>query len=91
VAFVSGDIVDFVEKLKNTDGKGIWIVGGGDLIAPLVKANAVDEYIITIAPAIIGTGIPLFKRQLADVGLVLESVRRFGQFVELHYIRKPMS
>ncbi len=89
VEFVSCDIIDFISRLKSGNGGGIWIVGGGNLIAPLVQENAVDEYIITIAPKIIGSGIPLFRRQFVEVGLELKSVRRFGQFVELHYVKKP--
>ena len=89
VAFVSGDVVAFVNALKASEGKSIWIVGGGELIAPLVQANAIDEYIITLAPVLIGSGIPLFKRRPSEVGLVLGGVRRFGQFVELHYMKKP--
>ena len=89
VEFVSCDIVDFVKRLKSEDGSGIWIVGGGDLIAPLVQENAVDEYIITVAPVIIGSGIPLFRKQTLNVELELKGMRRSGQFAELHYLRKP--
>ena len=72
---------------EGDNGSGIWIVGGGDLIGPLVRENAVDEYIINIAPTIIGSGIPLFRRQSGEVGLELKSVRRFGHFAELHYVK----
>lgn len=88
VEFVSSDVVDFVRSLKTEAGSGIWIVGGGELIAPLVREHVVDAYIITIAPAIIGSGIPLFKPQSAEVNLELKGVRRFGQFVELHYTNR---
>ncbi|MDW7663072.1 MAG: dihydrofolate reductase, partial [Bacillota bacterium] len=45
-------------------------------------------FIITIAPTIIGTGIPLFKKQNIELELELKSVRRFNQFAELHYVRR---
>ena len=44
-----------------------------------------------MAPVIIGSGIPLFKQQSVEVELALQGVRRFGQFVELHYRQKPAS
>ena len=43
VEFVSGDVASFVRTLKTGQGSGIWIVGGGDLIAPLVREHIVDE------------------------------------------------
>lgn len=88
VEFVSNDIVEFINRLKDTDGKNVWIVGGGELLSYIVKENLVDEFIITIAPTIIGTGIPLFKKHNIEIELELKSIRRFNQFAELHYIRK---
>ncbi|MDZ5471473.1 dihydrofolate reductase family protein [Bacillus sp. 31A1R] len=61
VKFVNGDIPTFTNDLKNEEGQNIWIVGGGDLLHTFFKENLVDELIITIAPKIIGDGIPLFK------------------------------
>ncbi len=61
VKFVNGDIVNFTNTLKKEEGKNIWIVGGGDLLHTFLKEKLVDELILTIAPTIIGEGIPLFK------------------------------
>ncbi|MCD4714815.1 MAG: dihydrofolate reductase family protein [Clostridiales bacterium] len=90
VEFVDGDIVELINSLKRVEGKNIWIVGGGDLLAYFFKENLVDELIITIAPTIIGTGIPLFKKQNIELELELKSVRRFNQFAELHYVKKEI-
>jgi len=48
----------------------------------------VDEFIINIAPTIIGTGIPLFSKQNVEIELELKSIRRFNQFAELHYVKR---
>lgn len=88
VEFVNDDIVEFIDVLQNTDGKNIWVVGGGDLLYYFVKENLVDEFIINIAPTIIGTGIPLFWKQNIEIELELINIRRFNQFAELHYRRK---
>ena len=85
VKFISGDITNFVNNLKNQDGNNIWIVGGGELLHSLIQENVVDEFIITIAPTIIGSGIPLFKEGNHQLELSLKGTKTFNQFVELHY------
>jgi dihydrofolate reductase len=88
VDFLDCDIVNFLKEIKQEDGEHIWLVGGGELIHHVLKANLVDEFIITVAPQIIGAGIPLFKKSDVEIELQLTNVRRFNQFVELHYMRK---
>ena len=85
VKFISGDINNFVNNLKNQDGNNIWIVGGGELLHSLIQENVVDEFIITVAPTLIGSGIPLFKEGNHQVELSLKGTKTFNQFVELHY------
>lgn len=85
VTFVNEDIPQFTKNLKNKNGKAIWLVGGGNLLDTFMKENLVDEIIITIAPVLIGSGIPLFKNYHFQTSLLLKSVNRFNQFVELHY------
>lgn len=85
VKFVQGDIVSFTNNLKEQKGKNIWIVGGGELLYYFLKEKLVDELIITVAPTIIGKGIPLFKEGAYELELFLKGTRNFNQFVELHY------
>ncbi|WP_314061008.1 dihydrofolate reductase family protein [uncultured Vagococcus sp.] len=85
VNYVAGDIVPFIKSLKQEEGKGIWLVGGGALIKPLIEANLIDDWYIQIAPVILGTGIPLFFDSQADLRLELVDVNRYQQFVEMHY------
>ncbi|SCY54499.1 dihydrofolate reductase family protein [Alkaliphilus peptidifermentans] len=88
VEFISEDTLNFLNRIKKTSGKNIWIVGGGELLHHFIKEKLIDEYIITVAPILIGKGIPLFKRIDVEVDLELKSIRRFNQFVELHYKSK---
>ena len=88
VKFIKEDIIDFTNKLKNEEGKNIWIVGGGDLLHSFIKEKLVDEFIITIAPTIIGGGVPSFKEDEYQLELYLKGTRCFNQFVELHYKRR---
>jgi dihydrofolate reductase len=85
VKFVNEDIVGFINKLKSEEGKNIWLVGGGELIHPFVKEKLIDELIITVAPIVIGKGIPLFKEDEFELELSLKGINRFNQFAELHY------
>ncbi len=85
VEFVNCNVKDFATNLKLMEGKNIWIVGGGELLHDFMEQRLVDEWIITIAPTIIGDGIPLFKKLDFESRLVLKGVRRFNQFTELHY------
>ncbi|MFF2753111.1 dihydrofolate reductase family protein [Psychrobacillus sp. NPDC058041] len=88
VKFVNDDIVSLINKLKNQEGRNIWIVGGGELLQYFVKEKLVDEIILTVAPTIIGKGIPLFKEGDYQLDLSLKGTRIFNQFVELHYVVK---
>ncbi len=88
VEFVDDNIVPFINALKRVEGGDIWIVGGGNLISDFLKENLVDELIITVAPTIIGSGIPLFNKQKLELELKLKGIRRFNQFAQLHYEKK---
>lgn len=85
VRFLDDDIVRFTQKLKNEEGKNIWIVGGGEFIHSFIKEKLIDELIMTIAPILIGKGISLFKQGDYELELSLKDTKRFNQFVELHY------
>lgn len=69
VTFVNQDIASFTASLKTQPGQDIWIVGGADVLSPLLRDNLVDEFIIHIAPIILGGGIPLFKAGTREASL----------------------
>ena len=84
--FVSGEIGPFVRRLREQSGKDIWLMGGGELIASFLDEQAIDEFVISVAPVFIGDGIPLIARRHRDVPLDLQSVERFDDgLVQLHY------
>ena len=85
VTFASEDAASFVAHLKELPGKQIWLVGGGKLLHTLLEAGLVDEMILTVAPVVLGKGIPLFYESDREAELTLTSMERFGQFVQLHY------
>lgn len=64
------------------------MVGGTEVLNPLLCEKLVDDFIIHVAPTIIGQGIPLFKSGSYEMWLELVKVTQYNQFVELHYRRK---
>lgn len=85
VSFINEDISTFTLELKKQEGKTIWLVGGGEIIHTLMREKLVDGFIISIAPSLIGKGIPLFKESDIEQDLLLTSVKQYGQFAQLHY------
>ena len=86
VEFVSDAIGPFVNRLKEQPGKDIWLMGGGDIIASFLDEQAIDEFVISVAPVFIGEGIPLIARRHRHVPLELRAVERFEDgMVQLHY------
>jgi dihydrofolate reductase len=49
-----------VERIKNEEGKNIWLFGGAGLTASLINQGLVDELILAIHPILLGKGTPLF-------------------------------
>src|SRR5215475_8193030 len=71
VEFVNGDIGPFVSRLREQPGKDIWLMGGGELIASFLDEQAIDAFVISVAPVFIGDGIPLIARRHRHVPLEL--------------------
>ncbi len=86
--FISEDIAGFIKKLKNQQGKDIWIVGGGKLIDQFIKQDLIDKYIITVIPIILGEGIPLYLNENPEIKLRLVETKTVDSMVELSYIRR---
>ena len=61
-------------------------MGGREIIASFLDAQAIDQFVVSVAPVFIGDGIPLIARRHRQVLLESRSVERFddGQ-VQLHY------
>ncbi len=49
-----------IEKLKQQQGKDIWLFGGASLTSSLLQAGLVDEFLLAIHPVILGEGKALF-------------------------------
>ncbi len=87
VIFIDEDPKDFI---KNLNIKGdIWLLGGANIIKSFQDSNLIDEYIISIIPVTIGSGIPLFKKSDHDMQLNFVKTESFNSgIVNLHYTKK---
>ena len=87
IRFAAGDVGQVHEQMRAAAGdRNIWIVGGGDLAGQFHDAGLLDELIVQIGSATLGSGKPLFPRRVLSPALRLASVRQMGPgFVELRY------
>lgn len=90
VRFVSGAVVEVLEEIREAAGdQDVWVVGGGDLAGQFLDCNALDELVITLAPAMLAAGAPLLPRNVGADRLTLRDVRKAGEFAVLHYDVRP--
>ncbi len=90
IQFIHTDIEGLVEAIEHHGHQRVWVVGGGKLAAALIDRNWIDEYIITLIPIILGSGISLYQSAAElPLNLVTAQTNSAGM-VELHY-KKSMS
>lgn len=58
VEVVDADPVATVRELKQQDGLGLWLVGGGTLAGALY--DEIDRVVLKLNPVTLGDGLPLF-------------------------------
>lgn len=75
IKYVNMDIKELINKLKQEEGKNIWICGGANLVNQCVKENLIDEYQITTIPIILGSGFRLFEENNKKIRLKLKSIK----------------
>ena len=57
---VRGDVASAVRALKAQTGGVLAIMGSGELIASLIGADLIDEYLLMVHPLVLGSGRRLF-------------------------------
>lgn len=89
IHFVTDDIINFISKKKQEEGKDIWLVGGGELLSLLLSHNLIDSMIITYIPVLLGSGIPLFPDNSKEsVWDVYSCVAFENGVIQVEYISK---
>ena len=69
------DAVPFLHDLKRQPGKGICVMGGGELARSLFEAGLIDEVGVNIHPVLLGAGVPMFPGPFRKTDLELVESR----------------
>lgn len=85
IIFTRESPCDLVEKLKQEQGKNIWICGGSNTIQQLMKKDLIDTYYISVIPTILGNGIRLFEPMEKEIKLQLVQTQVYNGIIELIY------
>lgn len=92
VEVVGDDAADFVRELKEQDGKGICVMGGGELAHALFEADLIDEVGVNFHPVLLGSGIPLFLPSIRQIDLAMMECKPLegGCVYVLYRVLRPM-
>jgi dihydrofolate reductase len=83
---INRNIQDEVEKIKNGDGKDIWLFGGASLTTSLMNLQLVDEISLAVHPILLGKGKPLFSEIRDRINLTLINSKEYSTgLISLNY------
>ena len=85
VRVVRGAAADVVAEYRRQPGRDLWLCGGGDLISQLWQSGCVDELWLTVAPRVLGGGVPLLPRNGKRRELTLLSAGCCGESLMCRY------
>lgn len=85
VTFTQQSPAELVAQIQEESERDIWLAGGAKLVESFLQADLVDEMIITIAPVVLGEGIPLFSEHVPMSDWKLIQTQNYNQFAELTY------
>ena len=78
VTVVREDPVAFLRALREEDGAGIYLSGGGALAARVVEAGLLDELAVKVSPVLLGGGVRLVDALAAPARLRLLETKRYA-------------
>ena len=87
---VAEDPGEFVRRLKEQPGKGICVMGGGELAQSLFASGVIDEVGLNVHPILLGSGVPFFRDAGRRIALELTEARVIdGGCVLMNYRVRP--
>ena len=75
---VKDDVVGAVSRLKEQEGKDLFVFGSAELSDTLLRHGLFDELRIGLVPFVLGDGSPLFKQGFGPSRLALRQTRPLG-------------
>lgn len=88
IKYVHMNIKELINRLRQENGKNIWICGGANLVNQCVKENLIDEYQITTVPVILGDGIRLFEESNKSIRLELKEIKEENGLIMGIYMKR---
>jgi len=86
VIFTSEPPRALLRALEARGLRRLWLVGGGELVAAFQRERLIDEYIISVIPVLLGSGIPLFPPPGPEMSLAVARCERYPSgLIQLHY------
>lgn len=86
VEFITGNHVETIRKIKQSEGRDIWLIGGGQANTLLLSAGLIDEIRLFIMPIILHAGIDLFTGMPNETMLELVETKKYASgVVDLRY------
>lgn len=70
---VSENLVEEVKRIREEEGKSIWLCGGADILKTFYGLDLIDEYMLTVHPVLLRSGKPLFEGATKPLNLQLLS------------------
>ncbi|RGP81460.1 riboflavin biosynthesis domain-containing [Fusarium longipes] len=61
ITIIKENVIDYVRRLKSSEGGDIWLMGGGKLAAQCLEAGLVDTIEAAVMPVLLGNGIKMIE------------------------------
>ena len=88
IRFVHESPSELMKKLKELDGKDIWICGGASVAGQLLKEGRIDKLWLSVIPTVLGKGVRLFPELPQELQLKLVSTEHWNGIVDLVYEKR---
>lgn len=74
--FYNGNLKALIDRIKNEDNRGIFVVGGGQVVCSFLNEGLVDELLHFVVPVLLKEGVPLYPALKKEINLKLKPVVR---------------
>jgi len=90
VRFTRASPAEVVAELRRSNLRRVWLVGGGRLAASFRAQGLIDEYIVSVIPTVLGSGVPVLGSPGPQENLTLVECKSYPSgLVQLSYVRNP--
>lgn len=83
---VREDLEPEVKRIREEEGKNIWLCAGPDLLKAFAVLDLVDDYLLSVHPIALRSGKPLFEgRKMPDGLRLVEDHKLKSGVIVMHY------